>query len=333
MQTLLKTTGPAELANLGERVPEEHKEEATAALAAEMVCRGTWGPRAQDAHTGPHATLPSAGGRRYRLRRQGMRAAKLDALVRYFKAALEYVAEVHLLVEQAMELLTSRVKSDVVEAVVLLTVASECGVEAAEPGVRQMVHLIWSKDESSSSSSSSSTAAAAPGPADEPASQEPARSLREHLMQAYKTLFLTADPSVPPKEQAQQVSRNLFGYGPGLACACNALCGSDGGANGYGRTGDRQQADRAHVAGRVDLAGRAALPDDAAGLLYHRARRGALGVLWYCAARRGRAASARSVSPTPARPCRRMCPVISQAPRPRPRCRQSTDEAPSKCSA
>jgi len=157
--------------------------------------------------------------RNARLRAQGLRAAKLDALVRYFKAALEFVAEVHTLVEHAVELLTSRVKSDVVEAVVLLTVASECGVEAAEPGVRQMVHLVWTKDESGNGAAA---AAAPPSAADEPATQEPARSPREHLMQAYKTLFLTADPSLPAKEQAQQVSRNLFAYAAAAAAAAAA---------------------------------------------------------------------------------------------------------------
>ena len=153
---------------------------------------------------------------------QGVRASKLDALVRYFKAALDFVADVHAMVAQAMELLTSRVKSDIVEAVGLLTVASECGVEAAEAGVRQMVHLIWTKDENAAPVAPvapATGAAGAPAIPEEAAAQEPARSPREHLMHAYKTLFLTADPALPAKDQAQQIARNLFAYATTFAAA------------------------------------------------------------------------------------------------------------------
>jgi condensin complex subunit 1 len=108
--------------------------------------------------------------------------------------------------EHVIELLTSRVRTDVCEAVVVLAVGSECGVEAAEPGVRQMVHLVWTKDEQSSNNSSNAAPAAG-----EEAGTEPARSPREHVMHAYKTLFLTADPALPTRDQAQQMARNLFG--------------------------------------------------------------------------------------------------------------------------
>jgi hypothetical protein len=40
-QMLLKTTGPAELANVGERVPADEHATVTAAVAAEMVCART----------------------------------------------------------------------------------------------------------------------------------------------------------------------------------------------------------------------------------------------------------------------------------------------------
>lgn len=84
----------------------------------------------------------------------------------------------------------STTKTDVVEAISGLIVLSDYGVAQAATGVRNMVHLVWSKDDG-----------AAAG-----------KAIRDHVVEAYQLLYFAADPRLPARERASQVARQLFAF-------------------------------------------------------------------------------------------------------------------------
>lgn len=74
------------------------------------------------------------------------------------------------------------------EAIAFLIVGYDYGVAAAVVGVRKMVHLVWSRDDG-----------AAAG-----------RSIKDHVVDAYQSLYFSADPRQSARERASHIARGVF---------------------------------------------------------------------------------------------------------------------------
>ena len=98
-----------------------------------------------------------------------------------------------------------------------------------------MVHLVWSKDDvtvaaaataapagSTTSAPAAGTAAAANAPMsidDIDNKDVKDRTVKDHVISAYQSLFLTEDPALPAKERAQRIAKNLFNLTKDLTLA------------------------------------------------------------------------------------------------------------------
>ena len=89
--------------------------------------------------------------------------ALLQKKVEYYASAVSFTQATHRAMETVMELLDSKAPTDVQEAIGFIVLADHFKVEKSAAGVRKMMMLVWSKN----------------------------AAIKEHVIAAYKTLFLT----------------------------------------------------------------------------------------------------------------------------------------------
>ncbi|GAA5867223.1 hypothetical protein JCM8547_003124 [Rhodosporidiobolus lusitaniae] len=126
----------------------------------------------------------------------------------YYSDAIEFIETIEAAMETITELLASSVKSEVLEAMEVFKTAKEYKVEAAEQGVRRMLHLIWTKDEASPSAAAASAAADGSGGADE--EKEATRGIRARLIECYSQLYFEPPADMGEKDQIAFVARNVI---------------------------------------------------------------------------------------------------------------------------
>jgi condensin complex subunit 1 len=89
--------------------------------------------------------------------------------------------------------------------------AKEYKIEAAEQGVRRMLHLIWSKDDPTSTATSSTTEEGGGG--DEGnggGNQKEVKGIRSRLIECYSSLYFEPPQDLPRKDQIAFVARNVI---------------------------------------------------------------------------------------------------------------------------
>ncbi|KAK3067262.1 condensin complex non-SMC subunit Cnd1 [Teratosphaeriaceae sp. CCFEE 6253] len=113
--------------------------------------------------------------------------SKLQLTRRYYVEALRFIETLHEASPPVSQLLTSKNKSEVVEAMDFFVVADAYHLETAKPGIRRMLRLIWTK-----------------GNSDE------GKGVQTHLIECYKGLFFDAPRNFSANDAANYVARNMI---------------------------------------------------------------------------------------------------------------------------
>lgn len=112
---------------------------------------------------------------------------KLQLTRRYYVEALRFIETLHDASPQVTQLLGSKNKSEVIEAMDFFVVADAYHLETAKSGVRKMLRLIWTK-----------------GNSDE------GKGVQIHLIECYKGLFFEAPGNFSANDAANYVARNMI---------------------------------------------------------------------------------------------------------------------------
>lgn len=113
--------------------------------------------------------------------------AQLQLMRKYYCEALRFIEVLHSASGVVSQLLSSRNKSEVIEAMDFFVVLDAYKVETARSGIRRMLRLIWTK-----------------GNSDE------GKGVQAHLIDCYKGLFFDAPSSFSSNDAANYVARNMI---------------------------------------------------------------------------------------------------------------------------
>lgn len=120
---------------------------------------------------------------------------KLGLTKRYYSEALKFIDVLHEATATVCQLLGSKNKSEVIEAMDYFEVGDAYNIEQNKVGIRRMLRLIWTK-----------------GNSDE------GKGVQSHLIECYKRLFFEAPESFSPNDAANYIARNMisltFGASP-----------------------------------------------------------------------------------------------------------------------
>ncbi|KAJ5885305.1 hypothetical protein N7495_009815 [Penicillium taxi] len=112
---------------------------------------------------------------------------RLQLTRKYYNEALRFIEVLHDGSTVVCQLLSSRNKSEVIEAMDFFVVLDAYKVETARTGIRRMLRLIWTK-----------------GNSDE------GKGVQTHLIDCYKGLFFDAPDSFSPNDAANYIARNMI---------------------------------------------------------------------------------------------------------------------------
>ncbi|GAO48160.1 condensin complex component cnd1 [Saitoella complicata NRRL Y-17804] len=121
---------------------------------------------------------------------------RLQLTKRYYTEALRFIESLHEGSKVVAQLLASKNKSEIIEAMDFFVVADAYKLETSKLGIRKMLHLIWTK-----------------GNSDE------GKGVQSHLIECYRGLFFEAPDHLSPNDAANFVARNMMSltYGATLA--------------------------------------------------------------------------------------------------------------------
>ena len=112
---------------------------------------------------------------------------RLQLTRKYYNEALRFIEVLHSGSTVVSQLLSSRNKSEVIEAMDFFVVLDAYRVETARSGIRRMLRLIWTK-----------------GNSDE------GKGVQTHLIDCYKGLFFDAPDSFSSNDAANYIARNMI---------------------------------------------------------------------------------------------------------------------------
>ncbi len=112
---------------------------------------------------------------------------KLQLTRRYYIEALRFIETLHEASPHVTQLLASKNKSELIEAMDFFVVADAYSVEPAKSGIRRMLKLIWTK-----------------GNSDE------GKGVQTHLIECYKALFFDAPGNFSANDAANYIARNMI---------------------------------------------------------------------------------------------------------------------------
>ncbi|TKA73932.1 hypothetical protein B0A49_04759 [Cryomyces minteri] len=112
---------------------------------------------------------------------------KLQLTRRYYVEALRFIEVLHAASPTVSQLLSSKNKSEVIEAMDFFVIIDAYKIETARVGIRRMLRLIWTK-----------------GNSDE------GKGVQTHLIECYKGLFFEAPDSFSANDAANFVARNMI---------------------------------------------------------------------------------------------------------------------------
>ncbi|EAW09151.1 condensin subunit YCS4 [Aspergillus clavatus NRRL 1] len=113
--------------------------------------------------------------------------ARLQLTRKYYNEAIRFIEVLHSASPVVSQLLSSRNKSEVIEAMDFFVVLDAYRVETSRSGIRRMLRLIWTK-----------------GNSDE------GKGVQTHLIDCYKGLFFDAPDSFGPNDAANYIARNII---------------------------------------------------------------------------------------------------------------------------
>ncbi|KOS22173.1 Condensin complex subunit 1 [Escovopsis weberi] len=112
---------------------------------------------------------------------------KLSLTRRYYNEALKFIDVLHDSTETICQLLGSKNKSEVIEAIDYFEIGDAYNIELNKVGIRRMLRLIWTK-----------------GNSDE------GKGVQTHLIECYRRLFFEAPDSFSPNDAANYIARNMI---------------------------------------------------------------------------------------------------------------------------
>ena len=112
---------------------------------------------------------------------------RLQLTRKYYVEAIRFIEVLHGATPIVCQLLSSKNKSEVIEAMDFFVVIDAYKVEAARTGIRRMLRLIWTK-----------------GNSDE------GKGVQSHLIDCYKGLFFDAPDSFSGNDAANYIARNMI---------------------------------------------------------------------------------------------------------------------------
>ncbi|KAJ4862611.1 non-SMC mitotic condensation complex subunit 1, n-term domain-containing protein [Trichoderma breve] len=112
---------------------------------------------------------------------------KLTLTKRYYNEAIKFIDVLHNATGIICQLLGSRNKSEVIEAIDYFEIGDAYNIEQNKVGIRRMLRLIWTK-----------------GNSDE------GKGVQTHLIECYKRLFFEAPDSFSPNDAANYIARNMI---------------------------------------------------------------------------------------------------------------------------
>ncbi|KAH9998700.1 non-SMC mitotic condensation complex subunit 1-domain-containing protein [Russula vinacea] len=112
---------------------------------------------------------------------------------RYYSEALSFIRQVEEAAKMISELLGSTHKTEVLESMEFFRVAHEYQLDSAKIGIKKMLHLIWSKDNSSMSEDGKEL-----------------KGVRSRLLECYRSLYFDPLPDMEPKQQVNRIAKNMI---------------------------------------------------------------------------------------------------------------------------
>ncbi|KAL8951118.1 MAG: hypothetical protein Q9222_002890 [Ikaeria aurantiellina] len=112
---------------------------------------------------------------------------RLQLTRKYYSEAIRFIQELHDAAPIVCQLLASKNKSEVIEAMDFFVIIDAYKIEAARDGIRRMLRLIWTK-----------------GNSDE------GKGVQTHLIDCYRGLFFTAPDTFNENDSANYVARNMI---------------------------------------------------------------------------------------------------------------------------
>ncbi|VDC02883.1 unnamed protein product [Peniophora sp. CBMAI 1063] len=116
---------------------------------------------------------------------------------KYYGEALQFIGVVEYAMETACDLLGSKNKAEVLEAIELFRVAYMYKMSTAEIGMRRMIHLIWQKDNNAPPTTTGEEVVSTKG-------------VRARLIDTYDSIYLTPQQQVEPHRRAKEVAKQLI---------------------------------------------------------------------------------------------------------------------------
>ena len=112
---------------------------------------------------------------------------RLQLTRKYYNEAIRFIEVLHAGTPVVCQLLSSKNKSEVIEAMDFFVVIDAYKIEAAKTGIRRMLRLIWTK-----------------GNSDE------GKGVQTHLIDCYRGLFFSAPDSFSENDVANYIARNMI---------------------------------------------------------------------------------------------------------------------------
>ncbi|KAF2688036.1 hypothetical protein K458DRAFT_360969 [Lentithecium fluviatile CBS 122367] len=134
-----------------------------------------------------------------KLQEEAATAQAMDVLQKtrkFYSEALRFIKVVDNAAEIVMQLLASKNKSEVIEAMDFFTVIHAYKIPNASSGIKRMLRLIWTK-----------------GNSDE------GKGVQTHLIECYKGLFFNAPPDFNTNDAANYVAKNMISLTSGITPA------------------------------------------------------------------------------------------------------------------
>lgn len=118
---------------------------------------------------------------------------RLRLTKKYYTDALHFINQIEGAIPTLCQLLASTSKSEVLESMKFFRTAYEYDIESSERGIKQMLHLIWTKDNNATTEEGME-----------------GRTVRGNLIDVYRTLYFDVVPDLTPKQQVNRITKNMI---------------------------------------------------------------------------------------------------------------------------
>ncbi|KAJ7844392.1 non-SMC mitotic condensation complex subunit 1-domain-containing protein [Mycena olivaceomarginata] len=113
---------------------------------------------------------------------------------KYYAEALNFIRQIEGTMDIMENLLGSKNKPEVLEAIEFFRVAHEYKFTKADAGIKKMLHLIWNKDNGNSTSEDG----------------QELKGIRQRLLECYRQLYFDPIAGMEPKAQVNRIAKNMI---------------------------------------------------------------------------------------------------------------------------